>query len=330
MSNNKAKSASSNTSDEGLKTSKQIESKKASVSGNVSSKEIELDMDKLLTPIAIIVGSIIISLSISMSVYFGLRNAELGSSRISASECSESDPLSVGCLVEMADKVGVNTKNFEKCLDEKKYDSVVTDEVNAGLQYNVQGTPSIFIGENKGDNMSGFSVGAGVTISEVDELVKLIDDKGISAAADYWKKKSVGNMDAYETQLRDYYIQQGQSGDTLSNSVKAGLAQREAEIEEEVKLQDIDFGEGMLKGSSDAKAVIMEFSDYECPFCQRFAVGVGKQIMDNYVDEGKVLFVYRDFPLESIHPNARRAAIAARCAGEDDKYFEFHDAIFKV
>jgi protein-disulfide isomerase len=81
---------------------------------------------------------------------------------------------------------------------------------------------------------------------------------------------------------------------------------------------------GPSKGVSDAKVTIVEFSDFECPFCTR-AEDTVKQVMQKY--EGKVRLVYRDFPLP-FHPNAAKAAEAARCAGDQGKYWEMHEKLF--
>ncbi len=81
-------------------------------------------------------------------------------------------------------------------------------------------------------------------------------------------------------------------------------------------------------GNEDAEVTIIEFSDFECPFCGRFYEQTLVQIKADYVDTGKVKFVYRDFPLQ-FHPQATPAAIAAECAGDQDKYFEYHDKIFE-
>jgi protein-disulfide isomerase len=81
-------------------------------------------------------------------------------------------------------------------------------------------------------------------------------------------------------------------------------------------------------GSPNAPVEIIEFSDFQCPFCSRAAPTV-KQVLAEYGD--KVTFVYRDFPLDSIHPFATPAAIAAECVreeGGDESYFEYHDKIF--
>lgn len=82
-----------------------------------------------------------------------------------------------------------------------------------------------------------------------------------------------------------------------------------------------------FKGDVDAPVVIVEFSDYECPFCTRFYEQTLSQIEKEYIDTGKVKFVYRDFPL-GFHTQAQKAAEAAECAGEQDKYYDMHDKLF--
>jgi len=81
-------------------------------------------------------------------------------------------------------------------------------------------------------------------------------------------------------------------------------------------------------GNPDAPITIIEFSDFECPFCARFHIQTLPLIFEEYIDQGKVKFVYRDFPIQSIHPNAVPAAVAANCANEQGKFKEMHDIIF--
>jgi protein-disulfide isomerase len=80
-------------------------------------------------------------------------------------------------------------------------------------------------------------------------------------------------------------------------------------------------------GPADAPVTIIEFSDYQCPFCLRFWSETLPQIRQEY--EGKVRFVYRDFPLSSIHPWAQKAAEAAECADDQEMFWEYHDLIFE-
>jgi len=81
-------------------------------------------------------------------------------------------------------------------------------------------------------------------------------------------------------------------------------------------------------GSRDADVFLIEYSDYQCPFCTRFHTTV-KQILDD--NAGRVAWVYRHFPLDSIHPEARPAAVASECAAEqggDDAFWAFTDKAF--
>jgi protein-disulfide isomerase len=83
-------------------------------------------------------------------------------------------------------------------------------------------------------------------------------------------------------------------------------------------------------GDADAKVAILEFSDYQCPFCGRHSQATLPQLVKDYVATGKIKYVLRDFPIESIHPAAFEAAVAARCAGEQGKYMEMHDRFFAM
>lgn len=87
-----------------------------------------------------------------------------------------------------------------------------------------------------------------------------------------------------------------------------------------------------ILGDKNAPVTIIEFSDYECPFCKRHFDSTHAELVKKYIDTGKVKLVFRDFPLSFHEPMASKEAIAASCArdqGGDKKYFEFHDEIFK-
>jgi protein-disulfide isomerase len=80
-----------------------------------------------------------------------------------------------------------------------------------------------------------------------------------------------------------------------------------------------------VRGAQDAPVTLVEFSDFHCPFCSR-AQATLKQVLERY--PGKVKLVYRDFPLEGLHPQARPAAEAARCANDQGKFWEYHDVLY--
>ena len=94
--------------------------------------------------------------------------------------------------------------------------------------------------------------------------------------------------------------------------------------------QDLDINlEGMqLLGDANAPIKIVEFSDFQCPFCSRAATDAVAGIKKNYVDSGDVAIYYAHFPLESIHPEATPSAVASECAGEQGKFWEYHDKLF--
>ncbi|SET17234.1 Protein-disulfide isomerase [Marinobacter segnicrescens] len=84
---------------------------------------------------------------------------------------------------------------------------------------------------------------------------------------------------------------------------------------------------GVSVGSDDAEVVVREFADYQCPACARFA-NAGQRLKEEYVDSGEVRFVFFDLPLPQ-HTHAMAAAMAARCAGDQDGYWAMHDRLFE-
>jgi protein-disulfide isomerase len=80
-------------------------------------------------------------------------------------------------------------------------------------------------------------------------------------------------------------------------------------------------------GDEDATITLVEFTDYQCPFCQRHFQQTYGQIKKDYIDTGKVKLVVRDYPL-SFHPHAQKAAEASECAGDQGKFWEMHDKLF--
>jgi len=82
-------------------------------------------------------------------------------------------------------------------------------------------------------------------------------------------------------------------------------------------------------GKLDAPITIIEFSDFQCPFCAKFHIDTLPSIMNEYIKNGQVKLVFRDFPIQSIHPNALPASVAAECANEQGKFKEMHDLLFE-
>ena len=111
----------------------------------------------------------------------------------------------------------------------------------------------------------------------------------------------------------------------------AAAAPRQAAVvqpqaQQDVQRYDVPVDDDPQLGSANAAITIIEFSDYECPYCRRWHAEVFLRLREEYGD--KIRFVYRDFPLSSIHPNAEPAAQAANCAYEQGAFWQYHDLLF--
>ncbi len=89
---------------------------------------------------------------------------------------------------------------------------------------------------------------------------------------------------------------------------------------------DVPVDDDPMLGPKDAAITIIEFSDYECPYCRKWHTETFARLLKTF--PGQIRFVYRDFPLSNIHPNAAPAAQAANCAGEQGKYWEYSEKLF--
>jgi len=86
---------------------------------------------------------------------------------------------------------------------------------------------------------------------------------------------------------------------------------------------------GYVMGRADAPLTLVEFTDLQCPFCRQYATSTFDQIKKNWIDTGKLRYISRDYPLD-FHPQAMRAARAARCAGDQGKFWEYHRNLMLV
>lgn len=93
--------------------------------------------------------------------------------------------------------------------------------------------------------------------------------------------------------------------------------------------KDLDLAGAARRGAAEAPVTLVEFTDYQCPFCRRHFQSVMPQILKDYVDTGKVRYVLKEFPIPSLHPGAPKAAEGALCAGDQEAYWEMHDLIFQ-
>lgn len=87
----------------------------------------------------------------------------------------------------------------------------------------------------------------------------------------------------------------------------------------------LDLSGYQMLGSKSAPVTMVEFTDYQCPYCRQFHMAVFNELKKNYIDTGKVRFYSRDLPLDSLHPNANRAAQAGRCAADQGQFWAMRD-----
>lgn len=170
----------------------------------------------------------------------------------------------------------------------------------------------------------------GITVEEV--MAAEVEDKIAEvsqAEIDAFYEGRKGQIRAPKEQVNDQitkYLRQQQSGALLQQMI-AGLEDKYG-VERYLMPPRIEVAsEGFpQKGPADAPVTIVEFSDFECPFCSRVLPTL-QQVEENYGDS--VRMVFRQFPLNSIHPRAQKAAEASLCADDQGKFWEMHDAMFE-
>lgn len=103
----------------------------------------------------------------------------------------------------------------------------------------------------------------------------------------------------------------------------------EEPIEEEITMRPVDASDH-IRGNPNAPILLVEYSDYDCPFCAQFHATM-QRIVDKYGTTGEVAWVYRHFPIEQLHPNAPEIAAASECVAElggNDAFWTFSDLVF--
>ncbi len=164
---------------------------------------------------------------------------------------------------------------------------------------------------------------------------------GLTLAALAWathQSRAVGEFDADESRdiekiVRDYILNHPEviteAMQRLRVKQQLAAAQRRRDAAGAVRAVD---GEDHILGDPDAPVKLVEFSDFECPFCKRFHVTM-QRLMDEYGKDGRVAWVYRHFPLDSLHSKARKEAQAAECANElggNEAFWTYTDKLFAV
>lgn len=195
-------------------------------------------------------------------------------------------PIGVSALKKMADKLSLNQKDFDFCLDEGKYEDRVRGDLAYGSEIGVSATPAFFV-----NNVM-------ILGAQPQEIFETVID----------------------------YELAGGSWDSPTEEVAYLLDENPNNGEVVIVEDEIIKGVGFKKGGDSARVKIVEFSDFECPFCKR-VVPTMEALTEKYGDD--ISLEYRHFPLSG-HANAQKAAEASECAGEQNKFWEMHDMIFEV
>src|SRR3989344_2295825 len=197
--------------------------------------------------------------------------------------------LSVEKLKGYAKDLKLNTGDFNKCLDGNTKQAAVNADATYGASIGVQGTTGFFVNGK-------FLAGAFPY-----EFFKEIIDKELAGTG------SEVCTD-YSTDLQGYCSD--------PNNISFNPLPKQ-----------LDVSKAQVQGPTNAKIQLVEFSDFECPYCTR-AYPTVKQILNDY--KGQVIFYYKQFPLTQIHPNAQKSAEASLCAADQGKFWEYHDKLFET
>ena len=158
---------------------------------------------------------------------------------------------------------------------------------------------------------------------EVDS--KVADATASEVEAYFWGQNREGARfedvkEQYRTALKQLRVQKARQAyaDSLRASTEVAILLRPPSVE-------VAYDPARVKGDPNAPVIVVEFSDFQCPFCKKTQDTL-KNVLTKY--KGQVKLAFLDFPLREIHPQAELAAAGARCAGEQGKFWEFHDALF--
>jgi len=166
---------------------------------------------------------------------------------------------------------------------------------------------------------------SGQKLLEREADAKVAEPGDAEVEAYFWGQNRAGVRfedvkDQFRANLKQLRIQKARQA--YADSLRAGA---EVAIMLQPPSVAVAYDRARVKGNPDAPVTIVEFSDFQCPYCKKSEETLG-DLLAKY--KGRVKLAYLDFPLREIHPQAEQAAEAARCAGEQGKFWEYHDTLF--
>jgi protein-disulfide isomerase len=145
---------------------------------------------------------------------------------------------------------------------------------------------------------------------------------GYAQAQSQAKDQPQGDLSALRTDVRTLQVEQQQIIARLDELKQILQRNSQPPLVSYLSVRGETF-----RGNIDARVAIIEYADFECPYCGEYERKTFPQLLTDYIQTGKVKYFYRDLPLP-MHARAMPAARAARCAGEQGKYWEMHDSLF--
>lgn len=246
------------------------------------------------TPVAVLLGSAIIAVSILISGGVIRLKGQLPKTTTQTSGTTEKTTADSGKsqedkLTDLAAQLSLDTSKFKSCLTSEKYKDQVNKDISDADAIGPTGTPTFYIGKaNSSGTIDGYLIEGAYPYSRFQEVI---------------------------------------------DAVATGSAvPKDPSSKEDPKSVKVAEANGAVEGNKNAPVTMIEFSDYECPFCKRHFVQTFPSLKKDYIDSGKVKLVYRNLiAVPSHNPAAMREAIAALCAkeqGGDTVYFKYHDLVY--
>lgn len=250
-----------------------------------------------LTPMAILIGALIVAGAIwrftgeedgGTVAAFPTVTVDTDGAVSSASQTPSTQPATLlSTFTGYAKAVGVSESAFQACLSKQSNVDLITRHYSYGSQLGITGTPTFYINNKMLIGSQPLAIFEEIVAAEL--------------------AGSPTSLDSYSANVK---------------ALAATNPPRFAIVEGRPDLTGAVF-----EGNQNAKVVIAEFSDFQCPFCKRWVSDTLPTIRAKYIPQG-VAMAWMHFPITSIHPNAGNASVAAMCAGESGKFWEMHDLLF--
>ncbi|VAW43577.1 Periplasmic thiol:disulfide interchange protein DsbA, partial [hydrothermal vent metagenome] len=204
------------------------------------------------------------------------------------------ETAAIDSLVELAGSIGLDTEALARCISLGEQRNRVLANQQEAFALGVNSTPAFYV--------NGYPLRGAQPFDVFESVIELAENGELEAVL--------------EAQVQRAYEQaQAQAAQAQAPQPPSGPV-------------DISTEDAYAIGDPNAPITIIEYTDFQCPFCSRHSEQTFPLLKENYIDTGVVRYVFKDFPLTQIHPQAVLAANAARCAGDQDAFLAMHDALF--